>query len=39
MRSKSEATRQRIIDAAYECFWRAGYTRTSLDTIADAGRS
>jgi AcrR family transcriptional regulator len=34
MRRKSEATRQRIIDAAYECFWRAGYTRTSLDTIA-----
>jgi len=35
MRRKSEATRQRIIDAAYECFWRAGYTRTSLDTIAE----
>jgi AcrR family transcriptional regulator len=35
MRRKSEATRQRIIDAAYECFWRAGYTRTSLDTIVD----
>lgn len=35
MRRKTEATRQRIIDAAYECFWRAGYTRTSLDTIAD----
>jgi AcrR family transcriptional regulator len=35
MRRKSEATRQRIIDAAYECFWRAGYRRTSLDTIAD----
>ena len=34
MRRKTEATRQRIIDAAYECFWRAGYTRTSLDTIA-----
>lgn len=34
MRRKSEATRQRIIDAAYECFWRAGYTRTSLDAIA-----
>ena len=33
MRRKTEATRQRIIDAAYECFWRAGYTRTSLDTI------
>jgi AcrR family transcriptional regulator len=35
MRRKTEATRQRIIDAAYECFWRAGYTRTSLDTIAE----
>jgi AcrR family transcriptional regulator len=35
MRRKTEVTRQRIIDAAYECFWRAGYTRTSLDTIAE----
>jgi AcrR family transcriptional regulator len=35
MRRKTEATRQRIIDAAYECFWRAGYTRTSLDTIVE----
>jgi AcrR family transcriptional regulator len=35
MRLKSETTRQRIIDAAYECFWRAGYNRTSLDTIAE----
>jgi AcrR family transcriptional regulator len=35
MRRKTETTRQRIIDAAYECFWRAGYTRTSLDTIAE----
>jgi AcrR family transcriptional regulator len=35
MRRKTEATRQRIIDAAYECFWRAGYTRTSLDTITE----
>lgn len=35
MRRKTESTRQRIIDAAYECFWRAGYTRTSLDTIAE----
>jgi AcrR family transcriptional regulator len=34
MRRKTETTRQRVIDAAYECFWRAGYTRTSLDTIA-----
>ncbi|MGV3635194.1 MAG: TetR/AcrR family transcriptional regulator [Pseudorhodoplanes sp.] len=35
MRRKTDATRQRIIDAAYECFWRTGYTRTSLDTIAE----
>ena len=35
MRRKMEVTRQRIIDAAYECFWRAGYNRTSLDTIAE----
>lgn len=35
MRRKTEATRQRIIDAAYECFWRAGYTRTSLDSITE----
>jgi AcrR family transcriptional regulator len=34
MRRKSEATRQRIIDAAYEQVWRAGFNRTSLDTIA-----
>jgi AcrR family transcriptional regulator len=34
MRRKSEVTQQRIIDAAYECFWRVGFTRTSLDTIA-----
>jgi AcrR family transcriptional regulator len=34
MRRKTEITQQRIVDAAYECFWRAGFTRTSLDTIA-----
>ena len=34
MRRKTEATRQKIIDAAYELIWRAGFTRTSLDTIA-----
>ncbi len=34
MRRKTEVTRQRIIDAAYESIWRAGFTRTSLDTIA-----
>ncbi len=35
MRVKSEATRQRIIDAAYEQVWRKGFNRTSLDTIAE----
>lgn len=34
MRRKTEATRQKIIDGAYEAIWRAGFTRTSLDTIA-----
>lgn len=34
MRRKSEQTRQRIIDAAYESFWRSGYTRTNVDSIA-----
>lgn len=34
MRRKSESTRQKIIDAAYEQVWRAGFNRTSLDTIA-----
>ncbi len=34
MRRKTEITQQRIVDAAYECFWRAGFTRTSIDTIA-----
>jgi AcrR family transcriptional regulator len=34
MRRKAETTRQTVIDAAYECFWRTGYNRTSLDTIA-----
>lgn len=34
MRRRTEATERRIIDAAYECFWRVGFARTSLDTIA-----
>lgn len=34
MRKKSEQTRRRIIDAAYESFWRSGYTRTNVDAIA-----
>lgn len=34
MRRKTEQTRQKIVDAAYECFWRSGFTRTSIDRIA-----
>ena len=35
MRSKREETRNRIINAAYESFWRSGFTRTSVDRIAE----
>jgi AcrR family transcriptional regulator len=38
MRRKSEQTRQRILDAAYESFWRSGYTRTNVDSIAERAR-
>jgi AcrR family transcriptional regulator len=34
MRRKQDRTRERIIDSAYEQFWRHGFARTSLDTIA-----
>jgi AcrR family transcriptional regulator len=34
VRRKQDQTRQRIIDAAYELFWRAGFARTSIDSIA-----
>lgn len=34
MRSKKDQTRRQIIDAAYESFWRAGFARTSIDSIA-----
>ena len=34
MRRKSEFVRQRISEAAYESFWRNGYTRTNVDAIA-----
>jgi AcrR family transcriptional regulator len=34
MRRNKDQTRQQIIDAAYECFWRCGFTRNSVDTIA-----
>jgi len=35
MRRKTDQTRQRIIDAAYESFWRSGFTRTNIDSIAE----
>ena len=38
MRRKTQQTRQRIVDAAYECFWRSGYTRTSIDGIAERAK-
>jgi AcrR family transcriptional regulator len=34
MRKKPDQTKQRIIDAAYESFWRSGFIRTSVDSIA-----
>ena len=34
MRKKQDQTRRRIIDAAYELFWRSGFARTSIDSIA-----
>jgi AcrR family transcriptional regulator len=35
MRIKTDQTRRRIIDAAYESFWRSGFTRTNVDSIAE----
>lgn len=34
MRTKQEKTRRRIIEAAYESFWRFGFTRARVDGIA-----
>jgi AcrR family transcriptional regulator len=34
MRRKTEDTRRRIVEAAYECFWRSGFMRTNVDRIA-----
>jgi AcrR family transcriptional regulator len=34
MRHKTDATRQRILDAAYGSFWRLGFARPSMDSIA-----
>ena len=34
MAGRKDETRRRIVDAAYECFWRAGFRRTNVDGIA-----
>jgi AcrR family transcriptional regulator len=34
MRRNKDQTRQQIIDAAYECFWRSGFARNGVDAIA-----
>ncbi len=34
MHGRKDETQRRIIDAAYESFWRSGFTRTSVDSIA-----
>jgi len=34
VRTRKPETRRRIVDAAYESFWRSGYTRTNVDGIA-----
>ena len=38
MRASRDATRARIVDAAYESFWRKGYTRTGVDEIAERAK-
>jgi AcrR family transcriptional regulator len=34
MRKRSEEARRRIVDAAYESFWRLGFRRSTVDSIA-----
>jgi AcrR family transcriptional regulator len=34
MRRQTEEVRTRIVDAAYESFWRLGFRRSSVDSIA-----
>ena len=34
MRRKQEQVRRRIIEAAYDSFWRSGFNRTNVDRIA-----
>jgi AcrR family transcriptional regulator len=35
MRKKSDETRRKIMNAAYESFWRAGFARSNVDLIAE----
>jgi AcrR family transcriptional regulator len=35
MRTQTEEVRRRIVDAAYESFWRLGFRRSSVDSIAE----
>jgi AcrR family transcriptional regulator len=35
MRTQTEEIRRRIVDAAYESFWRLGFRRSSVDSIAE----
>jgi AcrR family transcriptional regulator len=34
MRKRQDQVRQRIVEAAYESFWRSGFKRTSVDAVA-----
>src|SRR5215216_1459078 len=34
MRTQTEQNRRRIVDAAYESFWRLGFRRSSVESIA-----
>src|ERR1700737_3117984 len=34
MRKKQDQVKARIVVAAYESFWRSGFRRTSVDTVA-----
>ena len=38
MTSRTDATRRGILDAAYRCFYREGYFRTSVDAVAAAAK-
>jgi AcrR family transcriptional regulator len=35
MRSQTAEVRSRIVEAAYESFWRSGFRRSSIDSIAE----